>query len=140
MITLKESIITIKIKGSGEETIFFNAGGCAFKKFDPPSEIYINNNKQNKGIYSFNFGNTINNIVKLKWNTPIYSTFCMFSWISSIIEVDLSHFDSSQVTSMDLMFQDCSSLTSIKLSNLDTTRVKTIGNLFKGCSSLTFLD
>ena len=45
----------------------------------------------------------------------------MFFKYDKIIEIDLSNFNSSQVTTMYDTFALCKSLTSLKLSNLDTS-------------------
>lgn len=41
----------------------------------------------------------------------------MFSYCSSLTSLDLSSFDTSQVTDMDRMFVDCSSLTNLDMRN-----------------------
>jgi uncharacterized repeat protein (TIGR02543 family) len=64
----------------------------------------------------------------------------MFSNFSSLTELDLSNFDTSQVTSMERMFESCSSLTRLDLSNFDTSKVTNMSYMFEDCSSLTTLD
>ena len=54
--------------------------------------------------------------------------------------IDLSNFNTSNVTDMHYMFSDCSSLTSLDLSSFDTSNVINIKSMFRGCSSLTGLD
>ena len=54
--------------------------------------------------------------------------------------IDLSNFNTSNVTDMHYMFSDCSSLTSLDLSSFDTSNVINIKSMFRGCSSLTDLD
>ena len=58
----------------------------------------------------------------------------------NIIDVDLSNFDTSQVTSMSYMFSGMSKLTSLNLSNFDTSRVTDMSNMFSGMSGLTNLN
>ena len=60
--------------------------------------------------------------------------------IKNIVELDLSNFDTSQVTDMKYMFRDMSSLTTLNLSNFDTSRVTNMEVMFYGMSSLTSLD
>ena len=55
-------------------------------------------------------------------------------------EIDVSEFNTSNVTNMYQMFYNCSSLTSLDLKNFDTSKVKNMYNMFNGCSSLTILD
>ena len=65
---------------------------------------------------------------------------CMFYECSSLTSLDVSYFDTSNVTSMNGMFNGCSSLTSIDLSNFDTRRVTDMTGVFRDCLSLTNLD
>ena len=83
-----------------------------------------------------------------------------------VISIDLSHFDSSQVTStayflsgcksleyvdftnfntewfeyMYYMFENCNSLKSLNLSSFNTDNIQDIANIFVGCTSLEILD
>ena len=65
---------------------------------------------------------------------------CMFKGCSSLVSLDLSGLDRSQVTGMDFTFQGCSSLTSLDLSGFDTSKVTVMNSMFFSCSSLTSLD
>ena len=59
----------------------------------------------------------------------------------SVIEkLDLSNFNTSNVTNMSSMFYGCSSLTSLNLSNFNTSSVTDMSDMFSRCSSLTSLD
>ena len=60
--------------------------------------------------------------------------------IKNILEIDLSSFDTSQVTSMDAMFGDMSSLTTLNLSNFNTSKVTNMDSMFFRMSSLTTLN
>ena len=64
----------------------------------------------------------------------------MFYNCSSLTTLDVSNWDTSQVTSMTYMFDGCRSLTSLDVSNWDTTYVLDMNCLFEGCSSLITLD
>ena len=64
----------------------------------------------------------------------------MFSGCSSLAELDLSNLDTGNVTNMNWMFSDCSSLTELDLSNFDTGNVMSMSGMFNGCSSLAELD
>ena len=59
---------------------------------------------------------------------------------SSLTSLDLSNFNTSNVTSMGYMFQNCSSLTSLALSNFNTSKVTKMDYMFKYCSALETLD
>ena len=68
------------------------------------------------------------------------SCYYMFLDCNSITKIDLSNFDTSQVTNMYGMFDGCSSLTSLNLSKFDTSKVTDMYRMFYGCSSLTSLN
>ena len=64
----------------------------------------------------------------------------MFAGCSSLTSLDLSSFNTSKVTNMVAMFGGCSSLTSLDLSGFNTSNVTDMVAMFEGCSSLTSLD
>ena len=64
----------------------------------------------------------------------------VFSSCSSLTSLDLSNFNTSNVTDMSFMFASCTGLTSLDLSNFDTSSVADMSNMFTYCSSLTSLD
>ena len=64
----------------------------------------------------------------------------MFFSCRSLTTLDVSHFDTSQVTSMMYMFNGCSRLTTLDVSHFDTSQVTNMASMFSGCSSLTTLD
>ena len=65
---------------------------------------------------------------------------CMFASCKALTSLDLSNFNTSNVTNMKYMFDDCSALTTLDLSSFDTSKVTKMGYMFEGCSSLTSLD
>ena len=64
----------------------------------------------------------------------------MFSICSNLTNLDLSSFDTSNVTSMQSMFSSCINLTSLDLSNFNTSKVSNMAYMFEGCNKLTSLD
>ena len=60
--------------------------------------------------------------------------------LSYLTKIDLSGWDTSNVTDMHSMFYNCSSLTTLDLSNLDTSNVTDMGAMFNNCSSLLNID
>ena len=87
----------------------------------------------------------INNITSVtigRSNNKVAPQYCSrwFYNYSSLTSLDLSNFDTSNVTRMISMFEGCSSLTSLDLSDFDTSNVTNTERMFKGCSSLTSLD
>ena len=64
----------------------------------------------------------------------------MFNNCSALTSLDLSGFDTSNVTGMNYMFKNCGSLTSLDLSGFDTSNVTSMIDMFNYCGSLTSLD
>ncbi|MBO5394729.1 MAG: BspA family leucine-rich repeat surface protein, partial [Clostridia bacterium] len=54
--------------------------------------------------------------------------------------LDLTNFNTSNVTKMEKMFMSCSALTNLNLSTFDTSSVTTMEDMFYLCSSLKTLD
>jgi surface protein len=64
----------------------------------------------------------------------------MFGGCSRLTSLDVSKFDTSNVTDMSGMFAYCRSLTSLDVSNFDTSQVTNMYEMFSECRSLTSLD
>lgn len=64
----------------------------------------------------------------------------MFYWCTNLKSLDLSHFDTGAVTDMYHMFYNCRSLTSLNVSSFDTHAVTDMSTIFFNCSRLTELD
>ena len=64
----------------------------------------------------------------------------MFINCSSLISLDLSSFNTSKVTNMQGMFSNCSSAISLDLSSFNTSKVTDMHSMFEYCSTLTSLD
>ena len=123
------SIITLKIQGIGSNQLF----GDSFSSY--PKEIYINGYKQSDIKKEYNFNQT-DNFVELIWDNIINDCSHIFDGCSKIIEINLSNFNTSQVTNMGYMFSRCSSLNSLDLSYFNTSQVTNMGYMFSCCSSL----
>ena len=115
-------------------------------KFLPlPDVICLNDNVYTENSADFNGSIYIDStnkkeksIIKLIWEKKLNSLANIFKNISSIIKIDLSMFDSSEVTSMDSMFYDCLNLQSINFGNIDTSNVDSMYCLFCGSQSLIY--
>lgn len=60
----------------------------------------------------------------------------MFYGGNSLTKLDLSNFDTSNVTNMRGMFMFCT-ITTLDLSNCDTSNVSDMNNMFAGCPNIT---
>ena len=86
-----------------------------------------------KNLIQINFNDNFN-------TSKVTNMSYMFSYCSSLTNLDLSSFNTSNVTNMDGMFDDCSSLTNLDLSSFNTSKVTNMSYMFSYCSSLTSLD
>ena len=64
----------------------------------------------------------------------------MFACCDSLKSLDVSHFFTSQVTDMEYMFLSCGSLESLEVSHFFTSQVKSMKYMFASCGSLITLD
>lgn len=64
----------------------------------------------------------------------------MFHGCNKLTSIDLSGFDTSNVTNMGGMFSGCSSLTSLDVSSFNTANVTNMESMFTICQGLTSLD
>ena len=67
------------------------------------------------------------------------SCYCMFKDYKGT-SLDLSNFDTSNVTNMSFMFDACINLEHLSLSNFNTNKVSDISNMFCNCIKLKTLD
>jgi surface protein len=129
--------ITLEIK-SGASYIFYssaysNISSYIKKMIVNDEEVEISNtpslpNDSNTVVVYFN-----------KFKEDVSLRYLFYKG-TSITNIDLSNFNTSNVTDMSYMFYYCSSLTSLNLSNLDTSNVTNMYSMFSGCSKLTSLD
>ena len=98
------------------------------------------NDKPIQFNYYYKFPNKGKYIIKYSFNNYLTKTNYMFYECSSLINIDLSKFNTQDVTNMYSMFFGCSSLTNINLSNINTQKVTNMDRMFLNCSSLTNID
>ena len=71
------------------------------------------------------------------WNYGFYFDYTMNT--RPITSFDLSKYNTSNITNMDMMFSNCSGLTSLDLSNFDTSKVTDMMYMFDYCTGLTYI-
>ena len=64
----------------------------------------------------------------------------MFRFCFTLKTLDLSSFNTQNVTSMNSMFEGCDGFTTLDVSNFDTKNVTDMDGMFCDCSALTTLD
>ena len=93
----KYNIITLKINKTEERNIFYRDYP------NMPAIVEINGINQSK-ISSRYYFNTTPNTVRLIWKKHLTSLNSLFQNCYDIIELNLSHFDTSSIDDMDGMF------------------------------------
>ena len=73
-------------------------------------------------------------------HTDAVTTMCGMFNGSSITSLDLSHFNTSNVTDMLGMFVNCSSITSLDLTSFNTRNVTNMDMMFANCFNLTTIQ
>ena len=128
-----QSIIKIKVNQKGSLKIINNTN------IPNPNEIRIGAEIKGTNIDTITVDD-IESEIELIWNNKLTTTYLMFYPLTYITDIDLSEFDSSEVTDMEYMFYNCISLKSINFSNIDTSNVNNMNVMFGNCKSLTSLD
>ena len=91
--------------------------------------------------YMFSNCSALTSLDVSKWDTSNVTNMSgMFLRCSALTSIDVSKWDTSNVTSMDDMFSGCSALTSLDLSKWDTSNVKDMGGMFENIDSMQSLD
>ncbi len=95
----------------------------------------------NNTNYSYLFyGSNATTIDLSRFNTAnVTDMRYMFNLCTNLTSLDVSNFDTSKVTNMQSIFHDCNSLTTLDLSNFDTSNVTNMSYMFYG-SGFTTLD
>ena len=132
-IKLYSSNIYLKIRGTGTYSVYYSGFNSK------PSEIYINGEKQ-KNVNNQYYFSKYDNTVELIYDYNLTSCERMFHNLENIIEIDMSHFIASKVTTMNCMFCDIHSVEFINLTNLDISQVTDMWALFDDCWSLTSVN
>ena len=92
-------------------------------------ELYLNGNKINF-CFKYNFKKKGKYTIKIILKKNLECSNYMFSNCSSLTSLNLSNFNTNNVTNMDSMFYYCSSLTSLNLSNFNTNNVTDMAVMF----------
>ena len=64
----------------------------------------------------------------------------VFDYCYALTSLDLTNFNTSNVTDMSKMFSSCYGLTTLDLSNFNTSKVTTMKQMFEYCSALTSIN
>ena len=133
------SNITIKVRGPGEQYIFFGGDTCTPGIFTLPNEVYINDIIQNEIKDKYDFINPMS-FVKLVWYNATNNCNCLFQNCTNITDIDFSDFDFSLGLQGYQLFSNCTSLISINFNSKGTIKILNAVSMFSNCESLVSLD
>ena len=149
--TINEILINIKIEKNDRENDIYFFGNNTEKKeknyFDNFNEIkednninlYINNEKNNIKIKN-KFEKEGDFKILFRLNKKLNNCRDMFSDCKNITSIDLSLFDSSDVTDMSKMFCQCINIEKLDLSFLNTSNLLKMNGMFYNCEKLKEID
>lgn len=140
---------TLEIHTAAKEFIFnVNCSGM-FKDFNNILSIRFNNcvntsKVRNMGLYDsgmFQNCSALETLDLTSFNTAnVTVMYNMFHNCEALTSLDLSGFDTANVTNMSYMFYKCKALTSLDLSNFNTANVTNMNCMFDKCQALESLD
>ena len=111
--------------------------------YTEPEKVYLNK-KSNEMFFSKSDEQKIKNILEIDLSnfdtSEVTNMGGMFYGMSNLTTLDLSNFDTSKVTDMSLMFHDMRDLSALNLSSFNTSQVTDMHNMFYGMSNLTTLN
>ena len=111
--------------------------------YTEPEKVYLNEDSS-KMFNRESLEQKIENILELDLSnfdtSNVTDMSYMFYGMSNLTTLDLSNFDTSKVTDMHSMFFDMANLTTLNLSNFDTSKVTDMQSMFYCMSNLTSLD
>ena len=111
--------------------------------YTEPEKVYLNTDSS-EIFFSSRHNHKIENILELDLSSfdtsQVTNMKLMFEYMFNITTLNLSNFDTSKVTDMNQMFSSMSSLTTLNLSNFDTSKVTDMGFMFYDTSKLTTLN
>ena len=110
-------------------------------------DVYLNNEKinviknNNQWLIDFNSRNVGKYNFEIIFNNNLTNLNCFFSECSTLTSLDLSNFNTSNVTDMYRMFNKCYKLQKINgLTNLITNKVTNMSAMFQYCNEIEYLD
>ena len=85
----------------------------------------------------FSYFTSLENVDFSKLNTAsVHNMGGMFLGDSKLKEINLQNFDTKNVKQLDYMFENCTSLETIDLSSFDTANVRQMEHMFNNCTNL----
>ena len=142
-----EAEIYIKAKDINEEKRIINSADEAKDEIESDDYEYINeediklckieiNGKEIPFSYFYQFNKKGKYIIKYTFPKLLTNIDSLFYNCDSLRNIDLSHFNTQNVTDMNYMFYGCYSLRNIDFSNCNTQNATNMCGMFLECRSL----
>ena len=111
--------------------------------YTEPGKVYLNK-ESSKMFHSKSDEQKIRNILEIDLSnfdtSEVTNMGGMFYGMSNLTTLNVSHFDTSKVADMSLMFHGMRDLSALNLSSFNTSQVTDMHNMFYGMSNLTTLN
>ena len=111
--------------------------------YTEPEKVYLNENSSRMFTHYSN-DNNFKNILDINLSnfdtSQVTDMSYMFCYMNSLANLNLSNFNTSQVKDMSHMFDFMTNLTTLDLSNFDTSKVTNMEYMFSSMTSLTSLN
>ena len=111
--------------------------------YTEPEKVYLNTDSRDMFLSGYS-EQKIKNILELDLSnfdtSQVTYMQSMFSGMYNLTTLNLSSFDTSKVTNMRAMFANLTNLTTLDLSNFDTSKVTNMKFMFHGVYNLTTLN
>ena len=134
-------ILDIKIN-EGEKICLFYSDLKFIKELSiNDKKIHFSKKDSHKKKIYFQFEKDGKYKFEIVFNDDLTDLIGFFEGCTNIISLDLSNFDSRNITNMKCMFSGCQKLKEIKgLDHLITNKVTSMKAMFQNCQEITFLD
>ena len=136
---LIRGILTIKENDVNKNLVLFQT------EINNGIDVYLNNKKINllkdNKKWKYNFTKEGKYWFEIVFKDDIKNLCGFFEYNFQIISIDLSNFNTSNVTDMSFMFNTCRNLREIKgINQLKTNNVISLNGMFQDCNELEHLD
>ena len=120
-----------------EIKLWFNPTDKTAYYYAETEKVYLNNDSRG----TFYLADNLTTLDLSNFDTSqVTDMSYMFYWMSRLTALDVSNFDTSKVTDMNKMFSRTDKLITLDLSNFDTSQVTDMSYMFDDADNLTTLD
>ena len=138
------NVVNIEDKASDcEIKLWLDSADKTAYYYTEPEKVYLNGDSSMM-FYSYWGDDKLKGILDIDLSnfdtSQVTNMSGMFSGMRNLTTLDLSNFDTSKVTDMSFMFGSMSNLTTLDLSNFNTSKATNMSEMFLGMANLTSLN